>query len=59
MVYFQLGDDNRGFDFLGRAVEQRLSYVRFLNVHPMYDKWRADPRCVALVRQLRPRVTIG
>jgi len=52
MVYFHLGDDDAGFKWLERAVQQRLSYMRFMNVHPIYDKWRTDPRFVALVRQL-------
>jgi TolB-like protein/tetratricopeptide (TPR) repeat protein len=59
MVYFHLGDDEQGFHWLERAVETRQSSMRFLNVHPMYDKWRADPRFVALVRQLRLPATVG
>lgn len=53
MVYFHLGDDGRGFHWLERAVERRLGAMPFLNVHPVYDRWRKDPRFVALVRQLR------
>jgi TolB-like protein/DNA-binding winged helix-turn-helix (wHTH) protein len=59
MVYFHLGDDERGFHWLERAVEKRVASMRWLNVHPAYDKWRADPRFVALVRQLRLPATIG
>jgi predicted Zn-dependent protease len=59
MVYFNLGDDEQGFHWLQRAAEKRLSSLRFLNVDPAYDKWRADPRFVALVRQLRLPATIG
>ena len=59
MVYFHLGDDERGFHWLERAVEKRVASVRWLNVHPAYDKWRADPRFVALVRQLRLPAPIG
>jgi len=59
MVYFHLGDDERGFHWLERAVEKRVGSLRWLNVHPAYDKWRADPRFVALVRQLRLPATIG
>jgi hypothetical protein len=53
MVYFHLGDDDRGFEWLERAVRTRQGSVRFLAVHPMYDKWRTDQRFAALVRQLR------
>ena len=59
MVYFHLGDDDRGFHWLERAVERRLGAMPFLNVHPAYDRWRKDPRFVALVRQLRLPETIG
>jgi hypothetical protein len=59
MVYFHLGDAERGFHWLERAVEKRVASMRWLNVHPAYDKWRADPRFVALVRQLRLPATIG
>lgn len=53
MIRFYLGDDDRGFEWLERAVAGRLSYVRWLNVHPALDPWRNDPRFVALVRRLR------
>lgn len=59
LAYFHLGDHDRGFQWLERAVQKRLSSVRFLNVHPMFDTWRADPRFVALVRQLRLPSTSG
>jgi TolB-like protein/DNA-binding winged helix-turn-helix (wHTH) protein len=52
-VYFHLGDDDRGFQWLERAVAERVSYVRWLNVHPAYDRWRNDPRFTALVQRLR------
>jgi serine/threonine-protein kinase len=52
MVRFDLGDDDRGFEWLERAVAARHSYVRWLNVHPAFDPWRNDPRFVALVRRL-------
>jgi TolB-like protein/DNA-binding winged helix-turn-helix (wHTH) protein len=59
MVYLNLGDDDRGFHWLERGVERRMGYLQFLNVHPAYDRWRKDPRFVALVRQLRLPETIS
>jgi tetratricopeptide (TPR) repeat protein len=53
MVYFHLGDKDRGFEWLERAVSQRVGFARWLNVHPAYDPFRNDPRFVALVKQLR------
>lgn len=32
------------FQGLERAVEKRMSYMRFLNVHPAYERWRVEPR---------------
>ncbi|HZI79748.1 MAG TPA: winged helix-turn-helix domain-containing protein [Vicinamibacterales bacterium] len=59
MVHFHLGDADRGFQWLEQAVARRLGYVRWFNVHPAYDRWRNDPRFVALVRQLRLPATAG
>jgi TolB-like protein/DNA-binding winged helix-turn-helix (wHTH) protein/thioredoxin-like negative regulator of GroEL len=52
-TYLLLGDAERGFEWLGRAVARRMGYVRWMNVHPAFDRWRNDPRFVALVAQLR------
>jgi TolB-like protein/tetratricopeptide (TPR) repeat protein len=53
MVYFQLGDRDRGFQWLERATARRLGFMRWLNVHPAYDPIRNDPRFVALVKRLQ------
>jgi len=52
-VYFLLGDADRGFEWMERAVSKRLGYVRWMNVHPAFDRWRSDPRFAALVQRLR------
>jgi TolB-like protein/DNA-binding winged helix-turn-helix (wHTH) protein/Tfp pilus assembly protein PilF len=60
MVYFDLGDRDRGFQWLERAVARRVGFVRWLNVHPAYDPLRSDPRFIALVNQLQlPAVRAG
>jgi len=51
-AYLVLGETDRGFDWLGRAVARRAGPARWFNVHPGYDRWRHDPRFVALVEQL-------
>jgi TolB-like protein/DNA-binding winged helix-turn-helix (wHTH) protein/Flp pilus assembly protein TadD len=53
VTHLLLGNDERGFDFLEQAVAKRLGYMRWMNVHPLYDPWRNHPRFVALVKQLR------
>jgi serine/threonine-protein kinase len=52
-VYFALGDSNRGFEYLTKAVERRQGPVRWLNVWPFYDNVRSDPRFVSLVTRLK------
>ena len=53
VTHLLLGNDERGFDFLEQAIAKRLGYMRWMNVHPLYDPWRSHPRFVALVKQLR------
>jgi len=53
VTHLLLGNEDRGFDLLEQAVAKRLGYMRFLNVHPLYDPWRNHPRFIALVKQLR------
>ena len=53
VTHLLLGNEDRGFDFLEQAVAKRLGYMRWLNVHPLYDPWRSHPRFIALVKQLR------
>jgi tetratricopeptide (TPR) repeat protein len=52
-VYFALGDSDRGFGYLTKAVERRQGPVRWLNVSPLYDHVRSDPRFVSLVARLQ------
>lgn len=58
-VYLLLGDTDLGFEWMGRAVAKRASYVRWMNVHPAFDPWRNDPRFIALIQQLRLPTTTG
>jgi len=53
LVYFALGDENRGFEWLTKAFDQRQSYIRWTKVNPVFgDSVRADPRFKALVARL-------
>jgi len=42
-VYFALGDRNRGFEWLSRAVEERDYWLRYLKVDPTMRNKRDDP----------------
>ncbi len=48
-VYSALGDRDAAFQWLDRAYQQRK--VWFLEVHPMLDPLRSDPRFTALLRK--------
>ena len=51
-VYIGLGDKDRAFQWLGRAVEERGEFVTWLKPDPLYDPLRSDPRFPALLRRL-------
>jgi tetratricopeptide (TPR) repeat protein len=52
MVEIGLGDADAAFRSLDRAVEERNAWLIFLNVEPMFDPIRADPRFAKLVARV-------
>jgi len=52
-IYFALGDRDEGFKWLSKAIDQRQGFARWLNVSPLYDEFRADPRFAPLVARLK------
>ncbi|MCI0524327.1 MAG: hypothetical protein L0Y75_03615 [Acidobacteria bacterium] len=52
MQYARLGQKEQALARLQKAVEDRNVFVVALNVEPLADSYRADPRFVALVRQV-------
>ncbi len=53
IVYFALGDKDRGFEWLTKAFDQRSGYVPWAKVQPAFDGIRDDPRFKALVARLK------
>ncbi len=51
-VYGALGDVDRAFEYLERAYEADPFSLRFVNVDPMADPLRDDPRFAELLRKL-------
>ena len=47
-IYFALGDRDKGFKWLSKAIDQRQGFARWLNVSPLYDEFRMDPRFAPL-----------
>ena len=53
MVYSALGDADRAFEWLDCAYEERRGWLVYLNVEPMLDGLRGDPRFRRLVERMR------
>jgi len=53
LIYFALGDEDRGFQWLTRAFDERQLLVRFAKFEPVFDSVRSDPRFQALVARLK------
>jgi len=52
MVYTGLGDKDRAFEWLSKAVEERGQHVTWLKVNPLWDPLRSDPRFTDLLRRM-------
>jgi serine/threonine-protein kinase len=48
-VYLGFGDYDRVFELLERACDERYGYLAYLNVEPLFDKIRSDPRFASIV----------
>ena len=53
IVYIGMGDLERGIECLKRGVEERSSYMPFLEVDPRLDPVRRDPRFTELLRTIK------
>jgi len=53
MVHSALGDADRAFEWLDCAYEERRGWLVYLNVEPMLDGLRGDPRFRRLVERMR------
>jgi serine/threonine-protein kinase len=53
MLHVALGEVDAAFDWLDRAYEQRRGWLAYLNVEPMLDPLRADPRFRRLQERMR------
>jgi serine/threonine protein kinase/tetratricopeptide (TPR) repeat protein len=54
IIYLGLGDLDQTFDWLEKAYEERSGFMAFINVEPMLDALRGDPRFKALTEKIRP-----
>ncbi len=51
-AYLMLGDEDRTFHWLGKAVEERNVFPLLMNSDPFYDRVRADRRFQDLMRRI-------
>jgi hypothetical protein len=51
-VHIGLGDTERAFEWLQKAIEARDSQMGVLKVEPAFDALRSDPRFTALVERV-------
>ena len=52
LVYLGLGDHGAAFDWLEKAVAERASWLIWLNVEPVFDVIRSDPKFSGLVQRV-------
>jgi serine/threonine protein kinase/Flp pilus assembly protein TadD len=53
LIYTALGDKDRAFEWLGKACEERSSFMFFLKVEPSFDSLRSDRRFQGLERCMK------
>lgn len=51
-IYLGLGDHDRVIELLEKACEERYGYLAYLNVEPLFDSIRSDPRFAEIVRRV-------
>jgi tetratricopeptide (TPR) repeat protein len=51
-LYLELGEYDRGFEWLDKAYEDHDFWVGSLKVNPLYDGVRSDPRYIALLKKM-------
>ena len=48
----RIGDNDRAFEWLDKAYDERSSWLIYMNAGPAYDTVRADPRFAALLKRV-------
>ena len=52
ILYFVLGEDDLGFQWLDKAYEEYDSRMRLLKIDPVFDRVRSDPRFEAILKKM-------
>jgi TolB-like protein/Tfp pilus assembly protein PilF len=63
LIHISLGENVKAFTLLKKAVDQRVTTLARLRVHPFFDRFRSDPKFVSLLRTINlspdPPLEIG
>jgi serine/threonine protein kinase/Tfp pilus assembly protein PilF len=51
-IYFGMGEIDKCFDWLEKALEERVGYINHIDVEPLNDPLRSHPRYQALLRKM-------
>ena len=51
-IYTELGDNDRAFEWLEKAYEERESLLIFLNTSPIFETLHSDPRFANLIERI-------
>jgi adenylate cyclase len=52
ILYTGLGEKDKAFEQLDKAIEERSGWVIYLNVEPFFDPLRSDPRYKSLLKRI-------
>ena len=53
MIHIGLGDKDQAFTWLGRAFQERSSWLAWAKVEPRFDSLRTDPQFISLLVRMR------
>ncbi len=53
VIFAGLGDKDKAVEWLQKAYEDRSAYLVYLNVEPVWDSLRSDPRFTDLLQRMR------
>lgn len=54
VIYAGLGDKTQALVWLEKARDERFNWIPFIQVDPLFDNLRSEPRFAALVQSLKP-----
>ena len=51
-VYVALGDKDRAFEYLEKAIDERAGWLLYIKVDPIWDPLRKDERFIAILKKM-------